>query len=95
MLVIGAGGQASAEMHNRIHMYVCTMYSGVISRGAWAPLEFRKISTTTICPKNIDFPHEVVGRIRFCTPSELTEFLRKMQYLGKSVGEIREKLRDS
>ena len=68
------------------------MISGVISRGAkgaWAPLEFRNICTRLqFAPKmlkNIDFPHEVEGWIRFCTPYELTEFLRKIQNVVKIV----------
>ena len=66
--------------------------SGVISRGAkgaWPPLEFRNICTRLQFAqkmlKNIDFPHEVEGWIRFCTPYELTEFLRKIQNVVKIV----------
>ena len=71
---------------------VTNITSGVISRGAkgaWAPLEFRNICTRLqFAPKmlqNIDFPHEVEGWIRFCTPYELTEFLRKIQNVVKIV----------
>ena len=77
-----------AQVHLSNMYYTVASFPGG-AKEAWAPLEFRNICTRLqFAPKmlkNIDFPHDVEGWIRFCTPYELTEFLRKIQNVVKIV----------